>query len=377
MPSPASSARPATPPPRIVPGKKYRFVVKSAEEAVSVIQERMGPKAEVVSVNQVGGQGLGKFLQSPKLEIVATIPAAEADAVEAAAPEGAPPPHAAPTAPKGLDEAHTPAPGDGPAGEEHGPYRGPPAGSVGFSSLLEKMGFDATLLVSLEKDPRWKQLEAQPLSVALEGLGGLLREEYARLSAPPVTDRIAFIGTPGSGKTTALCKRLTQDVFVEQRQPVVVRLEGEHPNPNDALQSFCDVLQVPLLREPLERASIATEALVYVDVPGIVLQDAQAWQQLEQRLHALWITTRVAVFNAAYELTLLKQGITALSRHGATHLVFTHLDEIQHPARLWQPLLRGGLSPWFLTHGQSVTEDLRSDIFTTLLEYTFPRPSFS
>ena len=41
------------PDPKIVPGKKYRFVVRSAEEAVRIIQERMGGKGRVLSVRQI------------------------------------------------------------------------------------------------------------------------------------------------------------------------------------------------------------------------------------------------------------------------------------------------------------------------------------
>ena len=40
------------------PGKRYRLVVRSADEAVRVIQQKLGTSARVISVKQVGGQGL-------------------------------------------------------------------------------------------------------------------------------------------------------------------------------------------------------------------------------------------------------------------------------------------------------------------------------
>ena len=55
-------------------GKKYRIIVRSADEAVRVIQRKLGPEARVISVRQVGGQGLAKFISSPKLEVIAEIP---------------------------------------------------------------------------------------------------------------------------------------------------------------------------------------------------------------------------------------------------------------------------------------------------------------
>ena len=61
----------------ITPGQKYKFIVKSAEEAATIIREKLGERAQVISVRQVEGEGLAKFLTSPKLEIIAQIPIQE------------------------------------------------------------------------------------------------------------------------------------------------------------------------------------------------------------------------------------------------------------------------------------------------------------
>ena len=54
-------------------GKKFRLVVRSAEEAVRVIREKLGDNAKVISVRQVGGEGLKRFISSPKLEVIAQV----------------------------------------------------------------------------------------------------------------------------------------------------------------------------------------------------------------------------------------------------------------------------------------------------------------
>ena len=69
----------ATKPPA---GKRYRFVVRSADEAATAIREKLGEKAKVLSVRQIEGEGLARFLRAPKLEIIAYIPA-EDEAAEA------------------------------------------------------------------------------------------------------------------------------------------------------------------------------------------------------------------------------------------------------------------------------------------------------
>ena len=54
-------------------GKKFRLIVRSAEEAVRVIRDKLGDNAKVISVRQVGGEGLKRFISSPKLEVIAQV----------------------------------------------------------------------------------------------------------------------------------------------------------------------------------------------------------------------------------------------------------------------------------------------------------------
>jgi len=54
--------------------KRYRLVVRSAEEAVRMIREKLGDSARVVSVRQTGGEGLKRFISFSKLEVIAEVP---------------------------------------------------------------------------------------------------------------------------------------------------------------------------------------------------------------------------------------------------------------------------------------------------------------
>ena len=51
----------------------YRFVVTSADQAVAIIRERLGPRAHVLSVKSLEASGLRRFWTSPKLEVVAKV----------------------------------------------------------------------------------------------------------------------------------------------------------------------------------------------------------------------------------------------------------------------------------------------------------------
>ena len=57
-----------------------------------------------------------------------------------------------------------------------------------------------------------------------------------------------FIGPPGSGKTTALCKWLTLAALLEERAARVWRLDGATANTADFLAIHCEMLGVPLER---------------------------------------------------------------------------------------------------------------------------------
>ena len=52
---------------------EVRFIVNSASEAVKKVREEIGPDAKVISVQQVKGSGLSRFLATPKLEILARV----------------------------------------------------------------------------------------------------------------------------------------------------------------------------------------------------------------------------------------------------------------------------------------------------------------
>src|SRR5687767_1540166 len=75
----ASDSKPA-------PGSCFKFTVRSADEAVALIRERLGANARVLSVRSIEAKGLRKFISSPKLEVIAQIDGPIDEVSEAAAP---------------------------------------------------------------------------------------------------------------------------------------------------------------------------------------------------------------------------------------------------------------------------------------------------
>jgi flagellar biosynthesis protein FlhF len=180
---------------------------------------------------------------------------------------------------------------------------------------------------------------------------------------------VAFFGSPGSGSTTALCKQLSADVFLRGRQACVMKLEADEPNSSEGLAMFCEALGVPLLRTPAELRKIPEDAAVYFDLPGMPLTGKNI-RHIQKIFDELGIESRVLVVNAAYERQLIQEAYTRASAIGATHVVFTHVDEIPRCGKLWEFVLDDGLVPLFASTGQNIASDFDRHVIDLLVRRT-------
>ena len=364
----------------VTPGQKYKFVVKSAEEAASVIREKLGEMAQVISVRQVEGEGLARFLKSPKLEIIAQIP-----------PEPAPAPPA-PAEPEPAEEPEEPAP-ESSRKKSNRPRKPRPAAPAQptreetdyvseslvramFNNLptgrlwtiLSKAGIPTEFLAQIGERPETRGLNDQPLQTAISRFALLMRDRAPGRSLT-LSNRVVFFGSPGVGSTTALCKQLSSDVFLRGRRASVMKLEADEPNSSEGLTMFCEALGVPFLRTVSELREIPEDQAVYFDMPGMVLTGKNI-RHLQKTFDDLGIESRVLVVNAAYERQLVQEAYTRASAIGATHVVFTHVDEIPRCGKLWEFVLDDGLVPLFASTGQNIASDFDRHVIDLLVRRT-------
>jgi flagellar biosynthesis protein FlhF len=339
------------------PGTTFRFTVRTADEAAQLIRAQLGTSGRVLSVRNVGRSGFLGFMASPRLEVVAQIVAS----VPAAAPATVPAASARPAAPRREPSAGARARAD----------KLPPApGSL--VELLRRSGFSEKLLQRLRGSPAWPELESLPLHRALVGTGRHLRSLGSQRPEAAPLGRAAFIGTPGVGRTTALCKWLSVEVFRRARLGHVVTAEFERPHPAGPLPVFCEALGVPLAHFPASTQPATAGAFVYFDLPGISLRNRAENLPLAEFLDREQISQRVLVLNAAYDHAALRAAYAAGRDLGATHVVFTHLDEVTQWGRLWDYLLDGELHPLFLATGPSLSGDLEGDPLEAVARRTLP-----
>ena len=369
-----------TPPALLQPGATYKFVVRSTEEAVLTIRERLGENAKVLSVRQVRGQGLGALFGRSRLEVIAQLAEAEPNLL---------------SYPPEKD-------GGSVSGRAGGPLVMPDAtdrlalatdyaaaraaASVALRDvptklpeLLKRSGFSETMLARLQALPVFAEQDDQPLHHAIAEVGRALREIVQKRPARPLPARTAFLGTPGVGRTTALCKWLAREVFSRQRMARVLKAEFDRPNPAEGLAVFCEALGLTLdyfapgqddnLVSPTPDAGGGT---LYADLPGLSLRAPEENAVLGKFLDREGFAGRVLVLNAAYDPAMLRRAYAAGCDLGATHLVFTHLDELEHWGKLWDFLIEGELTPLFLATGPSLTGDCEESMIDAVLRRTLP-----
>ena len=345
-----------------IPGTTFKFTAASATEAAQLLREQLGGDASVLSVRSVERAGLLGLLTSPRLEVVARVGGGEAAAGAGGWRQQAEGSEAA--------AAADPIPGVGLARQAGHNVSG---SGPKLDQLLVRSGFSTPVMDRLRASPGWAALREEPLHRALvqtgrhlTGLATFRRQDPAPLS------RAAFIGAPGVGRTTALCKWIAAEVFRRARIGHVVTAEFDRPNPAGPLPVFCEALGVPLAHFPASTRPATPGGFVCLDLPGLSVRRPAENAALRSFLDREEITERILVLNAAYDTAALGAARSAGRDLGATHVVFTHLDEVAQWGRLWDQLLEGDLTPLFLSTGPSLTGEMEADPVDAVARRTFP-----
>ncbi len=336
-PQPAPGARPGT----------FRLVVRSAEEAVQAIRSQLGEHARVLSVQTLPQSGWSRLVSSPKFEVIAEVPE----------PTPEPPPAPLPIATAGA------------ARRVYGTRETEPAERL--PGVLRRAGFSEQFVSRLAATTNREDGRERPLHEALVELGRDLRQTLAAVPAKPLPNRVAVLGSAGVGRTTALCKWMSNQVFEAGRTGMVWKVEFDRPNPTAALDVFSEALGVPMAHYT-PGLPATSEGFLLADLPALSRRGGDANRAIHEFLERERFTGRVLVLNAAYDMEALQAACAAGLELGATHLVLTHLDEVARWGRLWDFLLQGKLTPLFLSTGPGLAGDLETDVIGSLIRHTLP-----
>jgi flagellar biosynthesis protein FlhF len=317
--------------------KLTAFTAENATAAVRLVQDNLGPEAVIMSVRKLPASGIARLLQRPgQIEVLACVPEKPRHVV----PEGVDA-----YVPFGENEAPEPPPA--PARAAHR-WR-----SIAW---LESLGLLPEFADRLELKLRTDYGTCPPKmpitewAAVRDSLAGFWRPAPPADAAPGRPH--VFIGPPGSGKTTALCKWLTTAVLRGEHRARVWRLDGETANTAEFLSLHCEMVGVPV--ERFWDGAAGSEDLWFVDVPGVECHNAAGLQALREVLSSLPAPHVHLVLSAAYETLLLFEQFNWFAPLMPEDLIFTHLDEEHRRVKLWNFVLGTNCSLGWLGGGQKI-----------------------
>ncbi len=336
--------------------KSSAFIADNANDAVRLVQENLGPDAVITNVRKLPANGLARLLNRPgQIEVTACVPEKPRHIV-----------------PVGVD-AYVPFGEQSSNNQEPEIELPPPRAAHGWKSIawLESLG----LLPEF----------ADRLEIKLRATHGTRPPEMPIAEWAAVRDTLAtfwrptrhaedgdgrphvFVGPPGSGKTTALCKWLTAAVLAGEHRARVWRLDCETANTSEFLSLHCEMIGAPVERfwdgvvgqaSSLPGTSrleaCPTEELLFVDLPGVECHSAAGMKALREQLSSLPAPHIHLVLNAAYETTLLFEQFNYFAPLLPEDLIFTHLDEEQRRVKLWNFVLGTNCTLGWLGGGQKI-----------------------
>jgi len=166
-----------------------------------------------------------------------------------------------------------------------------------------------------------------------------------------------FVGPPGSGKTTVLCKWLTLAVLAENQKVRVWRLDGDTANTAEFLTLHGEMIGVAV--ERYWRAEEEPADLSLVDLPGVETANSNAISALRAQVSALPRPHIHLVLNAASETAILFEQFHAFAPLVPEDVIFTHLDEERRRVKLWNFVLGTNCPLSFLSAGQKIPGEFR------------------
>ncbi len=346
-----------------------KIIADTAQEALEQVQSQLGADAVILNVRPVHADGVKRLWSKARVEVLATAPE---------------PPSAQENALQLLTAK---------VQQLEGELHGADAASALPLNVIQMMetvkgkaasAVPACVQVLLEMG-LLPQHAAQLNAQLQQHLGGtrprnlieemeLAREvlveqwhRFATRAEQPGLPARVLVGVPGVGKSTALCKWVTQETFLRQRPARLWRLDGAQPNTAEFLSLHGEMMQVPVERVWADSMDLPEDTLRFVDLPGVPATTA-AVEDLAAQLKPLGAVEVQLVLNGAYEMDLLLEQVRVFGALPLSGLILTHMDESDDLSKLWNVALAAELPVTFRSSGQAMPGGFQAVLPETLFD---------
>lgn len=326
------------------------FIAASSDEAVALIRTQLGPEAVVLNVRRLPVNGLARLWQKPMIEVVACKP-------EASAPEPPPVTEALAEFRQQLEEIKQQMAGRIPAATEEDEAQN---SNWRIGAALRKSGL---LPVHAQRvmdriHSRFGENPPASLGEEIHCAQDVLSAAWREVAPVHPNSLHVLIGPAGCGKTSYLCKWLTQSMLVGGQLARVWRLDGTTANTAESLSVYCEILGAPAERVWQPRQGSIAEDIGFIDLPGVDWRKPAAMAELADLLKRFGPVHTHLVLNGAYDISVLLAQFRAFSILPIEDLVITHLDEESSWGKIWNLVLGTDCAIRHFSAGQNIPGDL-------------------
>jgi flagellar biosynthesis protein FlhF len=336
------------------------FIAATPEEAVTQIRARLGADAVVLNVRPIKPPGWARLWQKPMIEVMAYRPET-------------------PVPPKPVAPVHDAFAEFRQELEEIRQQVDCNNSGWRVAGLLQKTGLLPLHAQEIVEYLKTSHGEVPPASLSEEinlARGQLTRKWRAPYAVGPHSMHV-LIGPAGAGKTTVLCKWLTQTALIENKLARVWRLDVTTANTAEFLSVHGEALNMSVERSWTSEGRILSEDIGFVDLPGVEWRNTTAIRELSGQLIKLGSPHIHLVLNGAYDIKVLLAQARAFSVLPLEDLIVTHLDEEIHWGKLWNLTLGAKLPIRHLSSGQNIPGGFWEASAERILASQFPLSSTS
>jgi flagellar biosynthesis protein FlhF len=176
---------------------------------------------------------------------------------------------------------------------------------------------------------------------------------------------VALVGPTGAGKTLTVAKLAGRFAVTHKARVGVICADGFRAGAMGEMKAYCDLLGVPMSAARDEQEILEALAgqqdrdLVLIDTAGASQRNDRQLAELRALLQTAGADDVHLVLSASASHGACAEAVKRFARVGATHLVFTKLDESPEPAEALAAAIGSGKPISYLADGQAVPQDLR------------------